>query len=179
MLLLGIASAAPVDSVQALSERATPSSSTKPDPPLAPAGKKPAPPAPTYPTDAELTAACNPTADKTLFFSGVGGQQKPTAYKNQAGLQMVKDTYPKNFLKNKASVKTETYDAFVERFSRVFAQKAAGTVHVMLPWTGSPDSKRVWASVEEPALKANSAVKEIIQVDPDNFSQTKPYWTRS
>ena len=63
--------------------------------------------------------------------------------------------------------KTPEYRAFIDRTSRIFAERSSGTVTVLL---GEEAPCTTWTRVEFPALKSNDQVEEVVSVDPRDTS---------
>ena len=60
----------------------------------------------------------------------------------------------------------------------MYAKKATGVVHVMVPWKEGPNPKRFFHEDEWPILKgllAKGIVTRIVQVNPDDFQETRDY----
>ena len=150
--------------------------------PAKPKSKKGTAKAPALPSEKAMSLKCKVPKNKAFFWSGV----HPTGYQyaKQARLTTDETAYPpgyvyqfgKDKLKGKYSRATE--DKFQRRFSKVFATKAMGVVHVMVPWKAGPRRERIFHTDEWPVLKASLAkgkVTQIIQVNPDNFKETRKY----
>lgn len=135
------------------------------------------------PSQREVDRNCKVPRNKALFWSGTSGPAQEFARKN--GLTTDANAFPGPTKKRPVKYtalfrgKNAKKDAeFANRFSRAFAKKAAGTVHLMVPWAGGPNPTRVFHKVEWPQLKKrlrSGLVTKIIQVNPDNFEDTKEY----
>lgn len=117
------------------------------------------------PSVAEITRHCRVPKDKALFWSRTAAQVK--LYRAQTGLTTDSQAYPKGYT-SRYRGKDQKKDAlFAKRFSIAFAKKAAGVVHLMVPWEGGPPAERVFHKDEWPILKRNlkrGVVTKIIQV---------------
>ncbi|MCJ1353164.1 MAG: hypothetical protein MMC33_003149 [Icmadophila ericetorum] len=111
--------------------------------------------------------------DKALLWSQVNGKQYEFA--NAMGLTTDEAAYPHGFTELAMQLPAKQGQEFADDFSQAFAEAASGTVYVMIPWDKPFDRSRVFGRVEEPALMRNRKVTQIIQVNPDNFKQTRPY----
>ena len=133
-----------------------------------------------YPDLDECRSKCSVAADVSLFYSKVGKHEdKPQKFADQAGLKLVRDTYPSGFTDKNDQY--TGYKKFATRFSQAFAEKTAGTAYVMLPTDGTTDiSSSVWVKTEKPKLTADGGTcNRIVKVDPDDFSKKCVFWDRS
>ncbi|MCJ1349316.1 hypothetical protein MMC31_007552 [Peltigera leucophlebia] len=62
-------------------------------------------------------------------------------------------------------------DAYQKRESQAFAQLSQGTVYFLTPKGNTPGADTAWAGWEFPALTRNTAVDQVIRVDPEDNSQ--------
>ena len=142
-----------------------------------------------YPKLDECNSKVKTESDKSLFYTGYGGYGltgvQLRAYKKQQGLHVVGDafTYPSGFVDPDLSLDNDAYYArFVDDFSTAFATHSSGEVFLLLSFdtdANNPDNGHcttTWYRVEYPALKQNSAVTKITQVNPADFTQTKQIW---
>ena len=133
------------------------------------------------PSEAEISALCNVPAGKSFFYSGTW--PKADEYATQAGMVMDVKAYPDKYVdlfsgRDGTPRSPEKRTLFSSRISRMYASKAQGEVHVMVPWEQGPDPKRFFHSDEWPILKAkmeSGEVTRVIQVNPDDFTQTRVY----
>ncbi|KAI9674201.1 MAG: hypothetical protein M1817_002019 [Caeruleum heppii] len=131
----------------------------------------------TYPSEAEIQANCNVQVDKSVFFmSGAG--ERAISFARATDKMIYRDAFPENYTFIDPN-RPEGYPAFVDRFSRVYASMSIYTVWLVAPWDADPASCTVWKRIEEPALKANRQLLQIIQVNPTNFAQRRVYWSRT
>jgi hypothetical protein len=128
------------------------------------------------PSEAEIDKKCRVPKDHALFWSGTS--PKVHTYNAKAGLTTDSQAYPNGYtwrFRGKDAAKSAL---FAERFSRVFAKKASGVVHLMVPWAKGPRPDRVFQKDEWPILKKSlksGRVTKIVQVNPDNFQETRTY----
>lgn len=117
--------------------------------------------------------------DKSVFYSQVGKhEEKPQDFANTIGGVLLREAYPTGFTDKNPSF-TGSYKKFLDRASQAFAEKTAGTTHVLLPTDGTDLSKKVWTKTEKPALIASGGVcNRIIKVDPNDFSKQCVLWDR-
>ena len=135
------------------------------------------------PPQREVDKNCRVPRNKALFWSGTSGPAQEFARLN--GLTTDANAFPGPTKKRPVKYtalfrgKDAKKDAeFANRFSRAFAKKAAGTVHLMVPWATGPNPTRVFHQVEWPQLKKrlkSGLVTKIIQVNPADFKDTKEY----
>jgi hypothetical protein len=146
--------------------KATPSVKPKPD---------------SVPSEARMMKQCKVPKDKAFFWSGAQTQGKK--YARQFKLTMDEDAFPKGFVDRFSGDDgkprdEKKWDVFTRRFSKVFATKATGIVHVMVPWATGPKANRVFHANEWPVLKkrhASGQITKIIQVNPEDFNETRDY----
>ena len=145
-----------------------------------------------YPKKDDCTNTVQTQQDKSLFYTGLSGYgltgKHLQTYKKQAGLYIVGGafTYPSGFVDPK-TVGDDDKDAayyaqFADDFSEAFAEKSSGQVFLLLNMETDPNNpdnghcSTTWYRKEYPALKANSDVTKITQVDPTDFTNTKQIW---
>jgi hypothetical protein len=144
----------------------TPSPKPKPDP---------------VPSERTMQRQCKVPKNKAFFWSGTPGVGNKYAAQNR--LTMDENAFPKNFVarysgRDGKPRDDKSRDVFTRRFSKVFATKATGIVHVMVPWATGPKADRVFHANEWPVLKkrfASGQITKIIQVNPDDFKETRDY----
>ena len=149
-----------------------------------------------YPEKDECSNKVKTEKDKSLFYTGFGGfgltPKQMQDYKRQKKLHIVGDsfTYPGGFVTPKnepADLDTQTqyYKRFADEFSEAMAEKSSGEVFLLLDWATDANNPpngvctTTWYRKEYPALKANSAVTKVTQVNPKDFTQTKQIWPQS
>lgn len=131
-----------------------------------------------YPNDKDIASNCKVDADKSVFFSQIGDSTPAYNFAKANGKIIFRQAFPPKYTnKNKRSDKW--YQDFCDRFSRIFAEKSAGTVHFVAPWNTEIDDCRVWKRIEYDALVNNGDVVKIVQVNYKDFSQKKDLWVRS
>ncbi|MCJ1342826.1 hypothetical protein MMC31_001015 [Peltigera leucophlebia] len=131
-----------------------------------------------YPSDEDIAKNCKVDADKSVFFSQIGDSTPAYNFAKDNGKIIFRQAFPPKYTtKNKRSDKW--YQDFCDRFSRIFAEKSAGTVYFVAPWNEEIDDCRVWKRIEYKALVNNAAVHKIVQVNYKDFSQRKNLWVRS
>lgn len=135
------------------------------------------------PSEAQIAQKCRVPRNKALFWSGTSAFAHD--YAKLKGLTTDSNAYPgptkklpvryTYMFRGKDAAKSQE---FANRFSRVFAKKASGTVYLMVPWKTGPNRTRVFHKDEWPQLKKGlqtGRVTKIVQVNPDDFDQTKEY----
>ncbi|KAK7191917.1 hypothetical protein PSPO01_02366 [Paraphaeosphaeria sporulosa] len=145
------------------------------------------------PSEATIARYCNVPKDKALFWSGMWPQGSTSngdwtpklvlQYAAQKGLKHDESVYPKGYVRRYTRPNGKPYNKkkeqlFAQRFSKVFARKSRGVVHVMVPWKTGPKAGRVFAKDEWPILKRalkTGKVTKIIQVNPADFGETREY----
>ncbi|KAF2442012.1 hypothetical protein P171DRAFT_496745, partial [Karstenula rhodostoma CBS 690.94] len=145
------------------------------------------------PSEATITRHCKVPKDKALFWSGMwpagstsNGDWTPKIvlqYAAQKGLKHDESVYPKGYVRKYTRPNGKPYNKkkeqlFAQRFSKVFARKARGVVHVMVPWKTGPKAGRVFARDEWPILKRAlkaGRVTRIVQVNPADFGEVREY----
>ena len=149
-----------------------------------------------YPKKDECSDKVLTEKDKTLFYTGYGGfglsPKQLVNYKTQNKLHVVGDsfTYPSGFTapKNQPSdldKADQYYKRFADDFSEAMAEKSSGEIFLLLDWATDANNppngvcQTTWYRKEWPAVKANSAVTKVTQVNPQDFSQTKQIWPQS
>ena len=121
----------------------------------------------TYPDEAECSnAITNPPRDKSLFFSKLPSNKIILDFRRK-GYKVVNQVYPTTFFQVGGDTKDPEYRAFIDRTSRIFAERSSGTVTVLL---GEEAPCTTWTRVEFPALKSNDQVEEVVSVDPRDTS---------
>ena len=142
-----------------------------------------------YPKLDECNNKVKTESDKSLFYTGLdrwgSSNARMIAYKKQQGLHIVGDafTYPDKFVDPDPKSSNEVYFArFVDEFSTAFATHSSGEVFLLLSFevdANNPPASEcstTWYRVEYPALKENSGVTKITQVNPADFTKTKQIW---
>ncbi|KAL8740124.1 MAG: hypothetical protein Q9190_007142, partial [Brigantiaea leucoxantha] len=146
-----------------------------------------------YPEKDDCTNLVKTETDKSLFYTGLGGfgltAKQLQGYKRQKSLHIVGDsfTYRSGFVdpKNQPSdpvTADQYYKRFADEFSEAMAEQSSGEVFLLLDWATDANNppasacQTTWYRKEYPALKSNSAVTKVTQVNPQDFSQTKQIW---
>lgn len=80
------------------------------------------------------------------------------------GKSIFRHAFPPKYT-NKNHRSDKWYQDFCDRFSRIFAEKSAGTVYFVAPSNTEIDDSRVWKRIEYSALVNNAAVVKIVQVN--------------
>jgi hypothetical protein len=119
--------------------------------------------------------------DKAFFYSGTW--PKADQFGIEAELIMDVKAYPDKYVdlfsgRDGTPRNEEKRKLFSSRISRMYATKASGEVRVMVPWETGPDPTRFFHQDEWPILKAkidSGDITKIIQVNPDNFKETREY----
>lgn len=133
-------------------------------------GKSPVPEA------SEITKHITVEKDLSLFFTG-GAGDKADHYKKtfHPHLKRIRDSTPKKYTKKN---KWDDYDLFLHRWSAAFAMASSGTVHVLIPPGGAKEDSH-WLADEWPVLNGNNPnVIEVIQVNSDDFKDTKSIYKK-
>ncbi|KAK3197454.1 hypothetical protein GRF29_216g257627 [Pseudopithomyces chartarum] len=128
------------------------------------------------PSLSEISKQCRVPTNKALFWSRTAIPVK--AYRAQKGFTTDSQAYPKGYTSRYRGKDAKKDALFAKRFSIAFAMKAKGVVHLMVPWEGGPPAERVFHKDEWPVLKRalkRGTVTKIIQVNPDNYAETKIY----
>lgn len=133
------------------------------------------------PSEAEVHAQAHVERDKAFFWSGTADKKRD--YATQAGLTTDSRAYPPGYTRqfhdeNGNIPDYDKYDTFALYFSRGFANKASGEVHVMVPWEKGPRHDRRFVQDEWPILKAryeSGEITKFTQVNPDNFAETRDF----
>lgn len=149
-----------------------------------------------YPKQSDCEAKVKTEENKSLFYTS----QRYNGYtakqlrdcKKQLGLHIVGDsfTYPAGFdnpAKSTGNLDNDDsyYARFIDEFSTVFAAKSSGEVFLLLNFDIDPNNPpaghcaSTWYRVEFDALKANSAVTKVTQVNPTDFTQTRQIWPQT
>ena len=149
-----------------------------------------------YPKKDECSNKVKTEMDKSLFYTGYGGfgltPKQMQDYKRQNKLHVVGDsfTYPSGFVnpRNQPSdpvLQAQYYKRFGDEFSEAMAEQSSGEVFLLLDWATDANNppngvcSTTWYRKEYPALKSNSAVTKVTQVNPNDFTQTKQIWPQS
>jgi hypothetical protein len=133
------------------------------------------------PSELEISALCNVPEGTSFFYSGTW--PKAEQYGREAGRVMDVKAYPDKYVDLFSGRDGTPRDEakrklFSSRISRMYATKARGEVHVMVPWETGPDPMRFFHQDEWPILKAkleSGEITKIVQVNPDNFMETRIY----
>ena len=103
-----------------------------------------------------------------LFFSGGLGPRIASRVARSMGLSILEDFWDSPHYTD-AWIGGPNESDFWGVASRAFAEKASGTVYVLLPKhsTNFPTSK-FWTEVEWPTLMGNKHVKKVMRINPDD-----------
>ncbi|RDB21233.1 hypothetical protein Hypma_011923 [Hypsizygus marmoreus] len=126
------------------------------------------------PSVEEIKPNLRTAPNKLLFYSGPGGYiNLASARAKSMGLKILEESWVNPTYPDKYSIGPDS-KKFWDNASQALAEKAAGTVYVLL----SSDTKgtnffpgAIWARVEWPTLTKNRAVTKIVKINPDNDSQ--------
>ncbi|KAI9934549.1 hypothetical protein ASPWEDRAFT_30915 [Aspergillus wentii DTO 134E9] len=142
---------------------------------------------PKYPTVEEVEKALDVKKNAAIFYSG---PEKHAifhkTYEDLTNKEIGKRSYLKNYKTVRESFnpsnwakkyirqnKIKDQRKFWEIASKAYANKAEGTVYVMLP--EEPGTKwhenTIWDKTEWPTLKASHKVQNVIRINPDNDHQ--------
>lgn len=128
------------------------------------------------PEASEIAEKITVEKDLALFFTG-GAGEKADDYKKtfHPNLKRIRDSTPKDYIKKK---KWDDYDLFLHRWSAAFAMASSGTVHVVIPPGGAKEDSH-WLVDEWPILNGkNDKVDEVIQVNSEDFKDTKTIYKK-
>ena len=129
-----------------------------------------------YPSDTDIAKNCKVDADKSVFFSQIVDSTPAYHFARDNGKIIFRQAFPHKYTnRNKRS---DEYQDFCDRFSRIFSEKSTGTVHFVVPWDTEIDDRRVWKRIEYKALVNNAAVVKIVHVNYKDFSQRRDLWVR-
>lgn len=116
-------------------------------------------------TPRKFTCTCNLGSFRHvgyIYTQNSGGRQLPNGF-----------GFPCKF--TNINHRSDKYKDFCDRFSRIVAEKSAGTVYFVAPWNTGIDDRRVWKQIEYNALANNAAVVKIVQVNYKDFlSEERP-----
>lgn len=129
----------------------------------------------TWPDEAECSSAItNPPRDKSLFYSKAPrGSVFPKLLRQR--YMTVNRVYPDHFWENSGDRHDPDYISFIDRTSRIFAERSSGTVSVII---GEERPCSTWVRVELPALKENDQVEEIVSVGPFDENSKSTIWKK-
>jgi len=68
-------------------------------------------------------------------------------------------------------------DKLTLRISQALAQGATGTAYILINAGADINAPRtIWGTIEFPTLQRNTAITQVIRVDPANFGSQSPVW---
>lgn len=152
-----------------------------------PAGKKkPVPrkgvakagPIPVYPSQAQCEAEIHTYGRPVVFFSNSHDKKAPLYFAESVGGVCLIDTVSNGYIRRNRNIEDpggKIYTQFLQRMSLALARKSAGTVYIVTQKAG-PMPGRMWERIEEPALRANPAVKKVVRVNSEDFNDRTVEW---
>lgn len=150
-----------------------------------------------YPKKADIPPSVTTEKNKSLFYTLLGPKGGATSkqlvdFRISESLHVVGDTSftiplgfddPKSLKNGNGEIDlkrtSDYYRRFVDDLSTVFADRSSGEVFLLLPLTidganpGQIACRTTWVRTAFDALKANSKVEKITQVDPGDFTKRK------
>lgn len=125
--------------------------------------------------------------DKNLFFSGPGDYEfKARIYAQQHDLRVLVDFMDPTITEEATDVGGDVLKEYWRRVSQAYSEVTVGKTYVLLP--GDPQTLgatwykgTIWDTVEWPILQENSAVSQILRINPTMSPaqgiNLKPAWT--
>ncbi|KAE9989669.1 hypothetical protein EG327_002390 [Venturia inaequalis] len=113
-----------------------------------------------------------------VFFSNSHDKKAPLYFAESVGGVCLIDTVSNGYIRRNRNIEDpggKIYTQFLQRMSLALARKSAGTVYIVTQKAG-PMPGRMWERIEEPALRANPAVKKVVRVNSEDFNDRTVEW---